>query len=158
MSAHRAALKVLIAGNEGNFSGELKALCEKNSTEGFVRLLGHRDDIPVLLSAADIFVFPSLYEGAAGAVVEAMALGLPIVASDIPSIREIVEPGRNGILVEPGSPEKLAKAIDLLMEDKEKRALFGRRSREIFLERYTSDRSMSRMIVLYEEVLKKYKK
>ena len=65
------------------------------------------------MAAADLFVFPSLYEGLPGAVIEAMALSLPIVASNIAPIQEVVEDNRNALLVEPTSSNELATAIEM---------------------------------------------
>ena len=113
---------------------------------------GHRDDAPEILAAADVFVFPSLYEGLGGSLIEAMALGLPIVASDLPAIREVVEPDRNAVLVPPGSPSELASAVEPLLGDEPRRKAMGARSRQIFEERFTLERSASRMIELFERV------
>jgi glycosyltransferase involved in cell wall biosynthesis len=116
-------------------------------------LLGHRDDIPEILAAADLFVFPSLYEGLPGAVMEAMALGLPVVASDIAPIQEVVEQGRNALLVPPESSASLATAIERLLGDTQTAAAFGQRSRAIFEERFTLDQCMARRVALYYAIL-----
>jgi glycosyltransferase involved in cell wall biosynthesis len=76
-----------------------------------VRMLGVRRDVPELLCAADVFVFPSLYEGLGGAVLEAMALRVPIVASDVPALSEVLVGGQCGLLVPISSPAPLASAI-----------------------------------------------
>ncbi|MFC1791123.1 glycosyltransferase family 4 protein [Gemmatimonadota bacterium] len=75
-----------------------------------VDLLGARNDVPELLSAADVFVFPSLWEGLPIALLEAMASGIPIIASDIPVHRRILGGGRLGVLTSP-DPEPLASAL-----------------------------------------------
>jgi glycosyltransferase involved in cell wall biosynthesis len=148
-----ARLLLLIAGREGNATPQLRALSQRPTLSGRVRFLGHREDIPDLLAAADLFLFPSLYEGFGGAVIEAMALGLPIIASDLPAIREVVEPGRNALLAQPQSPDKLASAIETLLSDRERARAFGKRSREIFEERFTLDRMTEQMIDLYRTVM-----
>ncbi|HXF71606.1 MAG TPA: glycosyltransferase, partial [Actinomycetota bacterium] len=145
-------LRLLIAGRRGHASGRLDAALRRLRLDGAARLLGQRDDVPELLAAADIFVFPSLYEGLGGALIEAMALGLPIVASDLPAIREVVEEGSNAILVPPASPSDLAGAIESLVDDPARRAAMGARSREIFEERFTLERSVERMVDLYRRV------
>jgi glycosyltransferase involved in cell wall biosynthesis len=117
-----------------------------------VRFLGHREDVPNLMSAADIFVFPSLYEGLGGALIEAMALELPIVASDLESIREVVTEGQNAELVPARSPRLLASAVETLMRDGSKRALYGRRGREIFERRFTLERSATAVAALLRGV------
>lgn len=118
-----------------------------------VRFLGFVEDVPEILAAADIFVLPSLYEGLPGALIEAMALGLPIVAADIDATREILEPGRNAILVPSASPSHLAGAILRFLREEETRRGFGLRSRSIFEERFTLDGSVRHMVAMYESVL-----
>ena len=146
-------LVVLIAGRKGASSPELEDLSERSGLGDVVRFLGHREDVPDLLAASDVFAFPSLYEGLGCAVIEAMALGLPIVASDIPAIREVVEDGRNAVLVSPGSSATIASALDGLLSDRSRRRAYGARGRTIFAERFTLQRSTSRMIALYERLL-----
>ena len=89
----RPRLVLLVAGRLGDMSRELERLRDRPGLRGQVHLLGHPDDVPEILAAADLFVFPSLYEGLPGAVIEAMALGLPVIASRIEPVREIVEEG-----------------------------------------------------------------
>ncbi len=145
-------LVLLIAGRRAFASPELDRMSRESGLDGRVRWLGHRDDVPEILAAADQFVFPSLYEGLPGAVIEAMALGLPIVASNIAPLREVVDHGHNGVLVEPASGFALAQAIESLIHDRERMLAYGRRSRLIFEARFTLDRSVSRMIDLYRRV------
>lgn len=93
---------------EGPLAVEVQAIARSGGAEEHLRLAGPRGDVPALLRAADVFVFPSLWEGAAGALVEAAALGVPTVASDIPPHREIL--GRAG-LVAPRDPRALAAGL-----------------------------------------------
>ncbi len=148
----RPGLVLLIAGRHGTSTDDLVRFCDQQSLNGSVRFLGHREDVPEILAAADVFVFPSLYEGLPGAVIEAMALGLPVVASDIGPLRDAVEPDGNAILVSPRSSLELARAVQTLLEDRQKRITFGLRSREIFENRFLLERSASRMIDLYHHV------
>lgn len=152
LAEKRPNLVLLIAGRSGNVSPDLMELKAQLHLDGHVRFLGHRDDIPEILAAADVFVFPSLFEGLPGAVIEAMALGLPVVASDIAPVREVVEENDNAILVEPASSSELAKAVATLLDDRDKSAAFGEFSRKIFETRFTLQRSASRMIELYHQV------
>jgi glycosyltransferase involved in cell wall biosynthesis len=153
LKAQRPRLVLLIAGREGSSSSELKRLASRPELQESVRFLGHRDDVPDLLAAADVFAFPSLFEGLGCALLEAMALGLPIVASDIPAIREVVEEGRNADLVPPGSADAIASALDRLLDDPERRQRYGARGRIIFSERFTLQRSTARMIALYARLV-----
>ncbi|MEZ4617182.1 MAG: glycosyltransferase family 4 protein [Caldilineaceae bacterium] len=110
------------------------------------------DDIPNVMAAADLFVFPSLYEGLGTSLIEAMALGLPIVASKIPAIEEVVEVGKNALLVQPESSDELCATIDTLLSDSQRLTAFSRRSREIFESRFTLEKSASRMVELYQRL------
>ncbi|MGH7508104.1 MAG: glycosyltransferase family 4 protein [Gemmatimonadales bacterium] len=148
----RPRLVLLLAGRTGHASLELHRIHERLRLGDRVRFLGHRDDVPELLAAADLFVFPSLYEGLGCSVLEAMALGLPVVASDIPALREVVEDGQSAVLVRPAAPDALAAAVDHLLSAPLRAAAFGRRGIEIFAERFTLERSAARMVRLYREV------
>ncbi len=97
--------------------------------DGFV-LMGYREDATRLMAAFDVFVLTSLYEGLPLAVMEAFSLGLPVVASAIPGIREEIQDGREGILVPPGRPEAFAEALSELVRDPERRALMSKEARE----------------------------
>jgi glycosyltransferase involved in cell wall biosynthesis len=148
----RHRLVLLVAGPSGSITSELERLRNKAGLNGHVRFLGHRDDVPDILAAADLFVFPSLYEGLPGAVIEAMALGLPIVASDIAAVREVVEKDRNALLVKPASATELAAAIETLLAERRRAAAFGQRSRELFEARFTLELSAVRMVDFYHRM------
>ena len=152
LAPRRPHLRLLIAGRRGASSPELDRLLAVPELAGRVHVLGHREDVPDLLAASDLFAFPSLLEGLGGSVLEAMALGLPIVASDLPAIREIVEQGENALLVPVAAADELAEAIDRILQDPSLARAFGQRSREIFLERFTSTRSTEAMIDLYRQL------
>jgi glycosyltransferase involved in cell wall biosynthesis len=146
-------LVLLVAGRSGDVSGELESLRHRLGLQNLVQFLGHREDVPEILAAADLFVFPSFYEGLPGAVIEAMALGLPIVASDIQPVRETVEVGQNAILVKPASPVELASAIEDILKDRQTAHAFGARSREIYEKRFTLEESMGRLMEFYRQVV-----
>jgi glycosyltransferase involved in cell wall biosynthesis len=149
----RPDLVLLVAGRTGNESDELQQiLTGMPETAARVQLLGHRPDVAEVLAAADLFVFPSLFEGMPGAVIEAMASGLPIVASDIEPVREVVDIGANAVLVAPRDASALAAAVRELLDDRLRMDDMGNRSREIFEERFTIDRSVEGFIDLYHQV------
>jgi glycosyltransferase involved in cell wall biosynthesis len=142
-----------VAGRRGNASVELEEALHRFSLLERVKFLGHRSDVPEILAAGDVFVFPSLYEGLGGALIEAMALGLPIVASDIPAIREVVEQDRNAFLVAPTDSEALSQSIARLLDDVPLARRFAERSAVLFEERFTLEKSVSRMIELYSRIV-----
>lgn len=149
----RPNLTLLIVGRDGGASAELQKLAVALGISQRVHFFGHREDIPDLLAAANLFVFPSILEGLGGALLEAMALGLPIVASDLPALREVVDVGGNALLAAPASATALASAIETLLNDCAKMCSFGQRSRTIFEERFTLEQSASRMTALYHKVI-----
>ncbi|MDJ0953325.1 MAG: glycosyltransferase family 4 protein [Acidimicrobiia bacterium] len=145
-------LVVLIVGREGHCTGDLCAIVAELQIEEHVRFLGHRTDVADLLSAADVFAFPSVYEGLGGANLEAMAMGLPMVVSDIPALREVVAEGENGLLVPPGDPDALGGAIAGLLADPELRTRYGTRSIEIYEESFQATESIPRTVDLMVRV------
>lgn len=149
----RPKLVVLIVGREGNASDELRASVKEHGLDNIVQFLGHREDVGDLLAAADVFAFPSLFEGLGGAVIEAEAMGLPIVTSDLPVLREVVEDEGNAILTPPQDPAALAAGIQRVLDDDRERASFSRRSVEIYDERFTLDMVEKRMGRFYDELL-----
>ena len=148
-------LQVLIVGRNGHMSVELRQLVDDLGIAPQVRFLGHRSDVADLLCAADLFVFPSVYEGLGGANLEAMAMGLPMIVSDIPALREVVEDGRNGVLVPPADPDSIARAVDRLLADGDRRVEFGRRSIEIYEKRFRADEAIPQSVDLMVAVAKK---
>jgi glycosyltransferase involved in cell wall biosynthesis len=153
LAAARPEAVLLVAGREGHASADLETFRAGLGVGDRVRLLGHRTDVPEILAAADVFAFPSLYEGFGGAVIEAMALGLPVVASDLPALHEVVEAERTGVLVPPGSAADLASAIGGLLDDPARARAMGERGRATFLERFTVERTTARMVELYGRIL-----
>jgi glycosyltransferase involved in cell wall biosynthesis len=95
----------------------LESLIEELNLTGAVKLLGPRDDIPELLGECDVLLHCSRSEGFPMAIVEAMAAGVPVVASDTPGCREALGGGRTGLLAEPGNPESFADALMQLLAD-----------------------------------------
>jgi len=110
---------------------------------------GHCDDVPARLAAADIFVLPSRSEAFPNAVLEAMATGLPIVASGVGGILELVEDGVTGLLVPPGEAPMLADRLCRLMNDPALASRLGHAARAEALARYSFDRMVAAFETLY---------
>ncbi len=131
----RPEARFFIAGG-GELEGALRARRDEMGLADRVRFLGYREDIPRLLAALDIFVLPSLWEGLPVALIEAMAAGVPIVATDVDGNVEVFGRGEAGLAVPPGDPEKLAGGILALADDPGRRRQLGeagrRRARELF--------------------------
>jgi glycosyltransferase involved in cell wall biosynthesis len=108
--AEEPRLRCFIAG-DGELRPRLEALIRDEGLEGIVRPLGWRRDVPALLHAADLFLLTSLHEGLPRAVLQAMAAGVPVVATAVDGTPEVVEDGRTGLLVPPGRPDEAARAL-----------------------------------------------
>lgn len=104
-----------------------------------IEFLGHVDDVTDVLRNSDVLMHPSYHEGFGLSLVEAEMCGLPIIASNVGSIPEIVKDGTNGILVNPKSVEGLAAAMSLLVKDAELRTVMGKAGRKIFLKNFQFD-------------------
>jgi glycosyltransferase involved in cell wall biosynthesis len=125
-------IRLVVAGREGNATATLRHVVGELGLEKAVTFLGFTDDVPELLVAADIFVFPSRFEGLGGSVLEAMALEVPIVASDIPPLREVLAAGERGALAAVGSPAELSRAIQQVLGDEEEASRRVARGRAAF--------------------------
>lgn len=118
------SLKLGIAG-DGPLMQELAGANRDLINSGVFKLYGHTDDICLYLSAADIFVMPSFYEGFGLSLLEAMASGLPAIASDVGGIPEIVENEKDGFLVNPGDAAAIASRILELSSSSDARSKIG---------------------------------
>lgn len=145
---------LLIAGREGSSSSDLRQELERLGRDrGRIHILGYRTDISDLVAISDIFAFPSYYEGLGSALIEAMAGSLPIVASDIGPIREVLDDGRAGVLVPPGDPLAFAEGIRSLIEDKAYAAQLGEAGHARFLSHYQLRSVVNDTLRMYERVL-----
>ena len=115
-----------VAVGQGPLEAEIHALHARLGLGDRLLLLGHRPDAVRVMAACDVFVLASLYEGLGVAVMEALALGLPVVATAVGGVPEVVEHGREGLLVPPGQPRELAAALVTLLTDAERRQRMAR--------------------------------
>jgi glycosyltransferase involved in cell wall biosynthesis len=115
-----------------------------------VQFLGNRPDVPDVLAASDLFVLPSLWEGLPMALLEGMATGLPVIATDVAGSRQVVVPGESGILVPPGDPHALASAMSHLLENDTERDRLGRAARERVEAEFSAARQAMRHAEAYE--------
>ncbi len=100
---------------EGPYRREVERLISDNCVSHRVSLLGQRSDVAALLRMADVFLFCSRTEGLPNALLEAMAAGLPIVATDVPGCRDLIVNGQTGLLVPAGSVDKIARALRTML-------------------------------------------
>ena len=143
---------LLIAGREGNASDAARAeLAAHPALAEHVRLLGHRNDVPDLLAAADVMALPSRFEGTAGIALEAMALATPIVSTRLEGMDGILVHDRNALICEVADTDAMAASINQLLADPELGGRLAAAGRADFLDRFTLDRSADRMLAMYRE-------
>jgi len=147
-----ARVRLVIIG-DGPMRSLLKETVKRQDLSRYVLFLGFIPDAYRFLNAIDIFVLPSLSEGSPLSLIEAMAAGKAIIASDIPSIREIVRHNKEAILVDPLDVEALKQAILLLYNNPDLRTKLSRRARER-IKLYDIKRVFERILKVYEELIR----
>jgi glycosyltransferase involved in cell wall biosynthesis len=144
----RPDTEFLIVG-EGAMRDALERRVRELGLSGRVRFLGERSDVAALLASSDVFVLPSRSEACPNSVLEAMAAGLPIVATRVGGVPELIESGATGLLVEADRPAELATALLDLMDQPQRAANLGRAAREAAERRFSFDRMVSTFEHLY---------
>jgi glycosyltransferase involved in cell wall biosynthesis len=145
-------LRVLIAGG-GPEEAKLQALIDDLGLGEVVTLLGIRGDVPDLLAAADVAVCCSDFEGGPLAVMEYMGAGLPVVATRVGGLPELVRDGETGVLVPPRDPAALADALAGLLAEPARREALGAAGRKLRDDEYGIDSFIGRLEALYERLL-----
>ncbi len=139
-------IKAFLVGPDYGARAQLERQARRLRLGKTVHFLGPREDVPQILRALDVFVLPSLYEGTSRAVLESMAMGLPLVVSELPSMAELMD--GNGYLVGLLDPHETWMALDELLHDPARREKLGRRSR-----RLARQHDVVTMVHRYETVL-----
>jgi glycosyltransferase involved in cell wall biosynthesis len=138
---------------DGPERGRLEAQVRDAGLVNNVMFLGRRTDVPELLACCDLSVLPSESEGFPNALLESMSAGLPVVATAVGGSKEIVENGKNGLLVPPGSPEKLAEAVLLLLQDSRLAKRLAQAGQNDMQKYFSFDRLIDELEQLYQEPL-----
>jgi glycosyltransferase involved in cell wall biosynthesis len=143
-------VKFLLIG-DGAERARLEVMTAELGLRETVLFLGRRNDVPSLLACCDLFVLPSSAEGLPNSVLEAMAAGLPVVATRVGGIPEIIDDGANGLLVAPRDPQSLAAAILQLLGNEEVAKRLARSARDRACGQFGFDRLLSELDSLYSE-------
>ena len=125
-----------------------RALAERLGVGGRCHFLGERDDVADVLAACDVFVMPSEREGLPMAALEALSCGLPVVATDVPGLRDLVVNGQTGALVE-ANAESLAAAVACLLADPELRERLGGEGRRMVVELHSPAAGVAAWLAVY---------
>ncbi|MDQ2974671.1 MAG: glycosyltransferase family 4 protein [Acidobacteriota bacterium] len=131
----------------------LQAEAKELGVDSHFHVLGARRDVPSFLRNCDVFVFPSLYEGLGIALIEAMAAGCACVATTAGPIPEIVQHGRDALLVSPESSTELANAVCSLLENPERSASLGAAAKRTALERFQPQAAADQLASIYRAVV-----
>lgn len=143
----------LIAGT-GNNAEPVNTWIKTLGLEGFVSQMGFVYDVPSVMSALDVFVSPSVgAEGLSGTLREALAMALPVVATDVGGNSEIVKDMETGILVPPGDPESIADGIEFLVKNREKAMAMADKGRRFVIENCSVEKMVERTEEVYRQVL-----
>lgn len=147
---YRVKLKIL--GRDGSTTSQLKEYIKKNQLEEVVDLEGFKDNVPDYLVRADLFIFPSLFEGLGGALIEAQAAGLPIACNDIPVLHEVVKKDVNAKFFDVHTIASMVDAITFFLENPECRERYGRESFSNFNKNFKEAPNNKRLVALYRSL------
>ena len=151
LAARIPNLQVLLLG-EGTERASLEAQCNALGLQGCVRLPGFQRDVLRWMRASDVVVNPSLTEGMPNVVLEAMSLGLPIVATDVGGVGDMLVNGESGLLIPAGDAHAIADAVFQLFADPDKSRALGRSANNA-VQRFSPERQRDELLALYAETL-----
>ena len=151
LKAQPAAM--LVIAGDGPCRADLLRLVAELGIADRVRLLGARSDVPAVLAAMDVFVLPSIAEGISNTILEAMASGLPVVATRVGGSPELIEDGVGGTLVPPQDPSALAGALTVYLDEPGLRTLHGKCARRRATERFGLERMCDAYAGAYRDLL-----
>jgi glycosyltransferase involved in cell wall biosynthesis len=146
------AARYLVVGT-GRDDDALRAQAAALGVADIVKFLGLRRDVPEILAASDLFVLPSLNEGLSRAMLEAMAVGTPVVATDVGGAADVLISNQTGWLVPPGDPAALAGAIGEALRDPQQAFTYARRATTLVREHYGVGPHVAHLEAIYRDVL-----
>jgi glycosyltransferase involved in cell wall biosynthesis len=146
-------LRLVLVG-DGKLRREAHRMLAQGGAEHLAWLPGDREDVSALLRGLDLFVLPSLAEGISNTILEAMAGGLPVVATRVGGNPELVDDGVTGALVPPGDPAALEQAITRYLASPETMLAHGRAGREKVEARFSMKSMVDGYLAVYDEVLR----
>jgi glycosyltransferase involved in cell wall biosynthesis len=146
-------LKLVLVG-DGPYLEVLKKKAQLYHIQNNIIFLGNRRDVPDLLNIMDVFVMPTLEEGFGLSIIEAQLFNLPVIASEVDGIPEIIEDGISGLLVPPKNYEALSKAINLLLKNESLSKKLGKAGHEIVLEKFVANVQANHLSSLYESLMR----
>jgi L-malate glycosyltransferase len=152
LNSHASKVTFLLVG-DGELRGNLNQMSQSLGIADRVLFTGFRSDCEALMKQFDIFCLPSRSEGLSSAILTAMANRLPVVATKVGGIPELVKDGETGLLVQPDQPEQLAGALSHLLDSADLRHRFGQKGRRRIEERFTLSRKLDETERFYVQLL-----
>jgi glycosyltransferase involved in cell wall biosynthesis len=149
-------LHLMLVG-DGDQKAEAQEMVSATAREGKITFQPFRQDVPDILAAANIFVLPSLWEGLPIGLLEAMAMGKAVIATDVDGTKEVVQNGQNGLLVPAGDIPALTEALVSLSADRDRQQEYGRKALETVRTRFDATVMTREIEDVYYEVLSKDK-
>ncbi len=134
---------------DGELETELRAFVEKQGLSASVNFQGFCEDVFSVLLTADVFVLPSLHESSPNALIEAMGVGMPCIASDVGGISDLIANGENGVLIPPQNLEELAAALYWVLTQPDVARELGRNARLTIQRKFDSTESMRKLEDIY---------
>ncbi|NLK29333.1 MAG: glycosyltransferase family 4 protein [Clostridiales bacterium] len=141
---------------DGELLDKAKKLSVELGIENKVCFLGAREDVPELLNRVDAFVLTSKWEGLPRSIIEAMRAGLPVIASDVGGVSELVEEGITGYLVPRDDADTLKDRLETLIDNSQLRLQMGMAGYQRFIDKFTFERMLKETVEVYEEALQKH--
>ncbi len=140
---------------EGELHAEIVKQCNEKDITNYITLLGQRSDIPSILAKTDLFVMPSHWEGLPMALLEAMAMSMPVIATRVGGIPNVIKDGVNGLLIDKCDEIALEEKILLLLSDAELRMKLGNEAKKTVIEKYSAKNVASEYELLYQSIIGK---
>ncbi len=153
ISKENIDIHFLIVGN-GELENEIKEMANKNEINHLITFLNFRSDIPTILSAIDIYCLPSLWEGLPIGILEAMAMGKPVITTPVDGNTELIIENTNGLFIEPNNSKQLANNIIFLHHNRSIRLKMGEQSLSIISTKFTINKMVYKIQDLYKSHFK----
>lgn len=152
LAAQYPDLHLLLVG-DGELRAGLEALVSQSALDDRIHFLGSRSDVADLLAASDLFVLPSLWEGLSMALLEAMATGLPIVASEVSGTVQAIVPGQHGLLIPPGETQAIVAAVRQMLSDPDRARAMGEAAKQRVQAEFSAQKQADEHLALYYRTL-----
>lgn len=149
----RSRLRLVLIG-DGPLRAQAQTMLQQANALDVCWLPGSRDDMPALLRGMDIFVLPSLAEGISNTILEAMASGLPVIATHVGGNPELVVEGQTGTLVPPANPDVMADALQRYIKDAVMRHQHGMQGRQRIEQEFNLDTMVQRYLSVYDDAIR----